>query len=155
MHSKRHYGKQWSKRATSFKTHCLITPQKVLSKSLFIGHPSIKWCIRLFAAVQPHSLIKRCPSPQGSLFTSSPEAICLIVVCPVSPPCLIPSFLSHNEVNIFITLRGMRYGCGVNISDWGIWKQYSLFESWLVVDGSGKKEEVEWKGGWGEEEGKD
>lgn len=60
---KRPYGRQWSKRASSLKTHCLITPLKILSESLFSGHPSIKRCIRLFDAVQPHSRIGSCPSP--------------------------------------------------------------------------------------------
>lgn len=67
IYSLGHYGQQRSKRASRFKTHCLITPRKVLSESLFIGHSSIKRCIRVFAAVQPHSLIKSCPSPPESL----------------------------------------------------------------------------------------
>lgn len=130
-----------------FKTHCLITARKISSRSLVAGHPSIKRCIRLFAAVWPHSLIKSCASPPETRRSHPlPKPFVWLSSVLFHRPAWSHPFYRTMKVNIFITLRGTRYGRGGNISDCEIWKQYSLFESWLVVDDSGEKEKVKEKG---------
>lgn len=136
--SKGHY----IKRAWNFKTHCLITTQRILSRSLFIGHLSIKRCIRLFAAVQPHCLIKNCSAPPETRSSHPlPKPFVWLSSVLFHRPAWSHPFYRTMKVNIFITLRGARCGGGSHISDCEIWKQYSLFESWLVVDDRGKKGE--------------